>query len=106
MNPTALVPSKDGLAAESELGRTLTNVARFDAIENRINGVEKTLRAQIIDESAHRLKLADEQRGYVDALNRDERAARVAGDAAGRIEFLEFRDRPFWQRLRWLFLGR
>ena len=74
----------------------------FAALTDRYNGRFLTLdkdlnaiRQAISDERTHRLKLADEQRAYVD---HEDRLLRE------RIQ--AFVNRGFWSRLNWLLTGR
>lgn len=76
--------------------------ARLDHIEPVIIALAEEIvknrdaaAAAVNDERTHRLKLADEQRGYVDA---EDRATLLRAKAA-------FTSMTFWQRLRWLVRG-
>jgi hypothetical protein len=63
------------------------------------------LRADIGTERTHRLKLADEQRSYVDAADRDTRQAvdRIVRFAVERLQ--RFERMSLGARLRWAFTG-
>lgn len=87
---TAIANSVDAIAAAT--------VARFTHVERRISDAEKFLRLQIGDERTHRLKLADEQRAYVDS--KDAEVRRLADRA------LSVTERGLWGRLRWMFAGK
>lgn len=92
---------------------------RTDELEALIGTVEsaaldaiEALRISIGNERTHRLKLADEQRGYVDDADRelrrisDERWLATA-EAQGRIIAMsEPLRRDLWGRLKWLVVGR
>lgn len=76
--------------------------ARMDRLERAIN-----------DERTHRLKLAEEQRGYVDARDRELRECcwerwDSTSQTTKRLfdEIGELRNRGFWSRLNWLLTGR
>jgi len=79
------------------------------AFDERIVEVLGECRAMVGAERTHRLKLADEQRSYVDAADRQmalqmDGAAKVA--LAHTVEATEVLRRGFWSRLNWLLTGR
>ena len=69
--------------------------ARFIEQEARIESVNRDFMNAINEERTHRLKLADQQRAYVDA-----------GDRTVLQAFQVFKLRGFWSRLNWLLTGR
>jgi hypothetical protein len=84
-------------------------VQRFITVERRIESTEKLLRQKISDETTHRLKLADEQRTYVDREIGVEATFRRENDnlQVMRLDALEaIRGRGFWGRVNWLITGR
>lgn len=83
--PTALMSSEERSAQTDAMRTQLVELTRA---HNRL----VTL---VDDQRTHVLKLADEQRGYVDAADRGLRAEQRA-----------FVARTFRQRLRWLLTGR
>lgn len=102
-------------ASEQKNHRTVTRALAqqfeqfADAAVDRFNDHER----KIGDERTHRLKLADEQRAYVDARDRElreccQRRWDATGDAEKRINerISELRNRGFWSRLNWLLTGR
>jgi hypothetical protein len=77
---------------------------RLAAIERRAMDTEKLLRTQISEERTHRLKLADEQRAYVDRADTQHEAA--LRDLTQRTAFaVEIAGRKFWGRMRFAFFG-
>lgn len=82
-----------------DLDARLTNVEEVvAALDARIADVAKAAQASIGQERTHRLKLADEQRAYVDQADKEVlRAAVVAVN--------ELRTRGLWGRLRWIVRG-
>lgn len=69
---------------------------RFD---EELGNARAESRDALSAERTHRLKLADDQRGYVDAADRQVREQLLAAIA-------ELRGRGFWSRLNWLVTGR
>jgi hypothetical protein len=61
----------------------------------RLDKNDGALAYRIDDARTHVLKLADEQRAYVDAL-----------DKRAKDRLYAFTGRTFWQRLRWLVRGK
>lgn len=86
-------------AASTETTRALHVCAdRLRAHDRDAIRLEKAIN----DERTHRLRLADEQRGYVDARDNDVlRAVEAVNDRA-----TAFVSRGFWSRLNWLLTGR
>ena len=83
---TALRDLEDGVLAFS-----VETMKRLDALAARIGTVE----ARINEERALRLKMAEEQRQYVDC-----------GDTFNLRLLMEFTRRGFWSRINWLLTGR
>jgi hypothetical protein len=89
--------------AVTRVERQLTDVQTVaEALDQKVAEVAKTTLAAINDERTHRLKLAEEQRAYVDGEDRV---------LSRRITSLvhELDDQRGWtfvQRWRWLFTGR
>lgn len=70
----------------------------LEAVAERCDTLDRTtsvLATRISDERTHRLQLAIEQRGYVDACDSE-----IKGYVQRHIE------RGFWSRFNWLFTGR
>lgn len=69
---------------------------------NRVDGLDRSIN----DERTHRLKLAEEQRRYVDRLERELRDTMVHYFAVHSEEIERLKSpTTFWDRLRWLFTG-
>jgi len=71
------------------------------ALDQRVSDAAQAALASIGQERTHRLRLAEEQRGYVDRNDRELRRS---------IEVLQVRtvvltQSTFWQRVRWLLFG-
>lgn len=66
--------------------------------------------ARISDERTHRLKLAEDQRSYVDGadadIKRELRTDRQLATGSLHNRIVVFESLTFWQRLRWLAIGR
>ncbi len=84
-----------------------------EATDAHLSEMEEDFRTAIGAERTHRLKLADEQRGYVDGEDRKLRVCcqerwDATSEAQGRIiaSIAALRDRGFWGRLNWLMTGR
>lgn len=82
------------------------------ATEERIVNFEKDIRQTVSDERTHRLKLADEQRTYVDARDRDLRDRADARESTQNAlreaiwaAIIGLRDRSFMGRLKWVIFG-
>lgn len=98
---------KNHRVVTQELGRTLATVAETTASQLSV------LRSSINNERTHRIALADEQRAYVDARDKELRVCcqerwdsvsvttKRLADRHG-----EFVARGFWSRLNWLLTGR
>ena len=104
MNPTE---QKERRTAVTNLQDQIDamDVAFTIALDERTSATLRSLemlRENINAERTHRLKLADEQRAYVDGLNiLHNTRIHVMSD---RID--TFRSRGFWSRLNWLVTGR
>ncbi len=94
MNPSE---QKNHKTALTTLSRETADA--FDALTVRIA-------KEISNERTHRLKLADEQRSYVDAADRELRRSMVASDddLGGRLK--GFQSMTLWCRIRWIITGR
>ena len=103
----------NGTAQKNHRTVTATLAAQFetfaDAAVDRFNDHER----KISDERTHRLKLADEQRAYVDARDRELRVCcqerwDATGETTKRLadSIRALQDRGFWSRLNWLLTGR
>ncbi len=84
-----------------------------DAITEHLELEIEKLRQAIGEERTHRLKLADEQRAYVDGADRALKQCcqerwDVTANTHVRLwkEIADLRDRGFWSRLNWLLTGR
>ncbi len=64
------------------------------------------LEAAVNSERTHRLKLAEEQRGYVDARDRELRDRCDDRWVRANMRADAFEQRGFWSRLNWLLTGR
>jgi hypothetical protein len=107
MNTTA---QKDHKRRTDELAASISALA--DAADTRILELEADLRERISSERTHRLKLAEEQRNYVDGSDREIRECCqdrwiTSNEAQRRFidQLSAFRDRTLLGRLRWLFRG-
>lgn len=92
---------------------TATIAQNVEAIASATASRLSILERQIGDERTHCLKLADEQRGYVDARDRELRdccqqrwddTSATNKHVFGALAAL--RDRGFWGRVNWLLTGR
>lgn len=100
MNPSE---QRSHRTVTSSLAKGIEEVAnasgeRMTLLEERIGAAERrcaTLAESINAERTHRLKLADEQRYYVDR-----------GDKTVDLMIRGLRDRGFFGRLKWLLRGR
>lgn len=108
MNPTEQKTHQTAL-------RDLENATsdRMDSLETLCHQIFEAARDGINEERTHRLKLANEQRGYVDNEDRQIRqccqerwneTSATTKRLGDRIS--ELRDRGFWSRLNWLLSGR
>ncbi|HMF58846.1 MAG TPA: hypothetical protein VK595_00660 [Vicinamibacterales bacterium] len=84
------------------VGRLLKNEAKLIADALSIAVTLDELRTRIGDECTHRLKLAQEQRAYVDYEN--QKLRQLQGATFNSLA--EFCGRSFLQRLRWLVTGK
>jgi hypothetical protein len=94
----------------AELAYGLENIAK--AAAQRFGEQDAQMRVSISDVRAHLKKLADEQRSYVDARDRELReCCQERWDASGETtkrlidRHQAFVTRTFWQRLRWVLRG-
>jgi len=94
------VEQKKHATAVSTLEAATTDA--IEAMSERLRDESDRLFDIIGDERTHRLKMAEEQRGYVDAADR--RLDRlIEAETADRRAFV---GRGFWSRLNWLMTGR
>lgn len=92
--------------ATDKLDERLTNVETvLAALDERVSAVAKAAEASIGAERTHRLKLADEQRNYVDRRDSEVQTTCLRQNTLTYADLLELRDRGFWGRLRWLVRG-
>lgn len=95
------------------LNARLTNAETvLTAVDERVAQAVALLERKINDEHAHRLKLADEQRDYVDHEDRRLRETCQArwdatADTTRRLslEFCRHQHMTFWQRIGWILRG-
>lgn len=107
MNPTE---QRNHRKATTEIAHAVE--ALSEATQDELTRIETELRESISAERTHRLKLANEQRAYVDAEDRKGREIyqeRWNADSESHQNILkrlsEFRDRTFMGRMRWIFRG-
>jgi hypothetical protein len=115
MNPTE---QKNRHRVTDELAKGMEDFAaatedRFVAMERRILAAEGGARAHVDAERTFRLKMADEQRAYVDNEDRKLRqCCQERWDSTAHstqqlgAAIFGLRDRGFWSRLNWLIRGR
>ena len=105
MNPSEQKNHKTALAT---LGRETADA--FDALTSRLGEehrkVVEFVTKEIGQERTHRLKLADEQRSYVDAQDRELRRDMEATDRLLNQRFLMLESLTLWGRIRWMVTGR
>lgn len=89
-----------------ELKARLENIETvLAALDDRVSAVAQATIASVNQERTHRLKLADEQRAYVDRRDGEVQTTCLRQNTLTYAAFLGFCDRPFWQRVRWLIRG-
>lgn len=108
----------NGMAAklDSELTALAGQIVVASSSASRAEAEASAVRTLISDETTNRLKLAQEQRTYVDradtairgevtALIDAERSERISDDDVQSVAFELFRSMSFGQRARWFFFG-
>jgi predicted nucleic acid-binding Zn-ribbon protein len=83
---------------------------KMEKLENEVAdallAIQNHVTKEVEGERTHRLKLADDQRNYVDLQDRALHQLLQQTRTDLRFELAQLRDRTFWARLRWLFTGR
>jgi len=100
MNPAE---QKQHKKRTDELEQMITDLGTvvYARVDQAVRHADNFTREEVSKETNRRLELAQQQRSYVDAGDRDLR--RLIEAQEQRLS--QFKTRTFWQRLRWLFAG-